>query len=246
MRRFRILVADHDPAIRRLIRTTLEHFNYQTLMAMDGTETVKIIEKEILDLIILDTGLSGMSGLEILQFLREWSQVPVIMLSDQRNEEYKINCLNSGADEFLYKPFRIEELAAHIKNIFRRADPLSSMSEQSSYSCGNLEISFRERKVKVANHEIRLTPTEYNLLQELALNAEKVLTHTLLLNKVWGPEYSQEREYLRVFVGRLRKKLEPDPHKPNYIVTIPWVGYKLSSTTSAVLTREEQITSRMS
>lgn len=229
MRRLRILIADNDPAIRRFIRANLEARNYDTLMAMDGPEALRVIEMDVPDLIIMDIMLPQTNGMEVVRLIREWTQVPVIMLSAQVEEQYKMECLNLGVDDYLSKPFRLEELMARVKNVLRRVEFGGLIPSHSSYSCGELEIRFGERRVTVADHEIKLTPTEYSLLQELALNSEKVLTHTTLLNKVWGPEYGQEREYLRVFVGRLRKKLEPDPRKPNYIVTIPWVGYKLSS-----------------
>jgi two-component system, OmpR family, KDP operon response regulator KdpE len=182
----------------------------------------------------------------LLQCLREWSQIPVIIISVSNDDESKIKCLNLGADDYLTKPFRIEELLARIRNLLRRVEPLATISEHPSFSCGDLEIKFGERRVTVADHEIKLTPTEYNLLLELAQNAEKVLTHNALLNKVWGPKFGQEREYLRVFVGRLRKKLESDPHKPNYIVTIPWVGYKLSNSIGSGLEGPGKVASRYS
>jgi two-component system KDP operon response regulator KdpE len=229
MRRFKILIADNDPAIRRFVRANLEARNYETLMAMDGAEAIKVIEKDLPDLIIMDILLPSIDGLEVLRLLRQWSQIPVIMLSARTDEQYKLKCLDLGGDDYLNKPFGLEELMARVKNILRRLESSISGHSRSSFSCGELEIKFGEGRVTVSDHEIKLTPTEYSLLQELALNAEKVLTHSILLNKVWGPEYGQEREYLRVFVGRLRKKLEPNPHKPNYIVTVPWVGYKLSS-----------------
>jgi len=228
MRQYRILVVDSDPAIRRFIRTNLEPLDYITLMAMDGNEALKLVEKEKPDLIIMDAW-TGKDGLAVLNNIRAISPVPVIMLNARDDEMFKIRCLNSGADDYLPKPFIMEELMARVRNIFRRVELPNTIAVRSSFSCGDLEIKFQERRVMVADHEVRLTPTEYNLLQELALNAEKVLTHAILLNKVWGPEYAQEREYLRVFVGRLRRKLAPDPHKPNYIVTVPWIGYKLSN-----------------
>ena len=230
MRQLRILVADNDPAMRKYLRANLEFSGYETLMAMDGFGVEKVIKLELPDLIILDTLLPGRDVMEMLRLLREWSQIPVIILSSRTDKQHKIQALNLGADDYITRPFLLEEFMARVKNILRRTEPVPSVPEPSSFSCGNLEIKFGERRVTVADQEIKLTPTEYNLLQELALNAEKVITHTSLLNKVWGPKYEQEREYLRVFVGRLRKKLEPNPRKPNYIITIPWVGYKLSAT----------------
>ncbi len=140
MRQFRVLVADNDPAIRRFVRANLEARSYQTLMAMDGTEAINSIEKELPDLIILDAMLPSLNGLEVLKQLRDWSKTPVIMLSARDDEEYKIRCLNSGADDYLIKPFRLEELLARINNIFRRIEPAGSASEHSYFSCGDLDI----------------------------------------------------------------------------------------------------------
>jgi two-component system, OmpR family, KDP operon response regulator KdpE len=246
MSRIRILVADNDPAIRRLIRANLDAHSYEMVIAMDGDEAIKTIEKEPPDLLIMEVMLPAVNSLEALRQLRKWSSIPVIMLSARQDEEYRIRYLDSGADDYITKPCRLEELLARIKNLLRRMEAAHPLPEQAAFYCGDLEIKFRERRVIVAKKEIKLTPTEYNLLQELALNAEKVLTHTILLHNVWGPEYSQEREYLRVFVGRLRKKLEPDPHKPNYIVTVPWVGYKLSGTAGNHLMDQERMASRYS
>jgi two-component system KDP operon response regulator KdpE len=228
MRKTRVLIVDSDPVIRRFIKSNLESREYETLVAMDGAEAIEIVEKEIVDISLVNVLLPGISGIELCRKIRELSSTPIIVISAY-NEEREIECLNSGADDFLSNPYEVEGLIAHINAVFRRTGRQNNGFKQPTFSVGDLKIEFKERRVVVANREIKLTPTEFNLLQELALNPDKVLTHANLLNRVWGPEYGQEREYLRVFIGRLRKKLVPESNGNNYIETVPWVGYKLGS-----------------
>jgi two-component system KDP operon response regulator KdpE len=225
MHRLRILVVDDELAIIRLVRANLQADGYEVLAAMDGAEALQIIERELPDLIILDIMMPKVDGFEVSRQLREWSQIPIIMLSGRSDEMDKVECLNLGADDYLSKPFGVKELLARVRAVLRRAEITHGTRTQHSFADGDLEISFAQRRVTVADEEVRLTPTEYSLLQELVLNEGKVLTHAHLLNKVWGPEYGEEREYLHVFVGRLRAKLEPDPISPRYIRTVPGVGY---------------------
>lgn len=229
MRRLRILITDADAGMRKFIRSHLEARGFQTCEAADGNETLRIVERESLALIIMDTWLSDMDALEVCQQVREKSRVPLMLLGTRTDEPYTVRCLNAGADDYLPKPFGSEELIARIHAILRRNDTLAAAPALPFFSDGDLTIQFTQRKVTVAGQEIKLTPTEYSLLKELALHADKVLTHNLLLSKVWGPEYLQEKQYLRVFVRHLRKKLELDSGKQNKIVTIPWVGYKLTT-----------------
>jgi two-component system KDP operon response regulator KdpE len=148
------------------------------------------------------------------------------MLSARGEEGDKVKCLNMGADDYVTKPFSIEELIARMKAVLRRAEALKSAQMKAEVSIGKLNLNFAERRVTFDGREIKLTPTEYRLLQELVLNAGKVLTHSLLLGRVWGPEYAEEREYLHVFIGRLRKELGEDQEKPKYIITVPGIGYR--------------------
>jgi two-component system KDP operon response regulator KdpE len=152
------------------------------------------------------------------------------MLSAKSDASDKVRCLNIGADDYITKPFALDELIARVKSVLRRTEAATAVPTQPSFTSGDLEINFVERRVSVAGNEVRLTPTEYSLLQELVLNAGKVLTYSHLLHRVWGPEYGSEREYLRVFIGRLRAKLEPDPANPKYIITVPGVGYRFQAT----------------
>jgi len=169
-------------------------------------------------------------GFEVCLRLREWSQIPIIMLSAKSDASDKVRCLNIGADDYITKPFAPDELIARVKSVLRRTEAAAAVPTQPSFASGDLEINFVERRVTVAGNEVRLTPTEYSLLQELVLNAGKVLTYSHLLKRIWGAEYGQEREYLRVFIGRLRAKFEPDSTKPRYITTVPGVGYRFQAT----------------
>jgi len=229
MRHPRVLVVDDDLAIIKYLRANLKARGYETLTAMDGAEAIEVIERELPDLIILDIMMPKMDGFEVCRQLREWSQVPIIMLSARGDEKDKVTCLELGADDYLTKPFGIKELMSRIKAVLRRAQAIGAVPTQPSFAAGDLEINFAQRRVAVAGKEIKLTPTEYSLLQELALNAGKVLTHTHLLNKVWGMEYREEREYLRVFIRRLRREIERDPTEPQYIINVPAVGYKFQN-----------------
>lgn len=229
MEKKHILIVDDDPAILRLLSTNLKARGYEVATATNGEESLEVIQKDLADLIILDLMMPGIDGVEVCRRIREWSDIPIIILSARGDEKDKVKCLELGADDYLTKPFGIAELMARIKTAFRhRGDP-SVAPAQACFTCDGLEINFAKRSVTVNGKGIPLTPTEYALLQHLAVNSDKVLTHSMLLQSVWGNEYSSEKEYLRVFVGRLRRKLEPDPKSPKYIQTIPGVGYHMAS-----------------
>jgi two-component system KDP operon response regulator KdpE len=225
-RHTRILIVDDDAVISKFVRANLEAEGWQTLTAMDGYEALQAIEMELPDLVILDVMMPNIDGFEVLHRLREWSQIPVIMLSVREEEAYKVKCLNLGADDYVTKPFGADELIARVRAVLRRNETANFANRQSLFTSGDLQINFGTKRVTAAGTEVRLTPTEYNLLQELVLHAGKVLAHDYLLRRVWGPEYGQEREYLHVFIGRLRSKVEPDPAKPKYIITVPGIGYR--------------------
>lgn len=226
----KVLIVDDSLAIIKFLRANLEDNGFRTFVAMDGAEALNIIERELPDLLILDIMMPKMDGIEVCRRVREWSHIPIIMLSARDDEEGKVRCLSLGADDYITKPFGVAELIARVRAVLRRTTALDSIPIEPSFTSGDLLINFVERKVIAADSEVRLTPTEYSLLKELVLNAGKVLTYAQLLNRVWGPEYGQEREYLHVFAGRLRAKLEPDPTHPIHIVTVPGVGYKFQST----------------
>lgn len=227
MKKTRILIVDDELSILKYLRANLEAEGYEVLMAMDGAQALQTLEAELPDLVVLDIMMPEMDGLEVCRRLREWSQLPVIMLSARDDESDKVKCLDLGADDYITKPFGKDEFTARVRAVMRRcAEAASPTPTISSIKSGELEINFSKRKVTVNAKEVELTSTEYALLKELALNAGKVLTYTQLLHKVWGPDYADEREYLHVFVSRLRAKLESDPKNPRYITTVSGVGYR--------------------
>ncbi len=230
MSKTRILIVDDELSIIKFLRANLESKGYEVLTAMNGAEALKIFEMELPDLLLLDITMPKVDGFEVCRRLREWSQVPIIMLSGRGGENDKVKCLDLGADDYITKPFGASELIARVGAVLRRTTEGAAIPTQPFFDSGNLKINFAQRKVTIADKEIKLTPTEYNLLQEFVLNAGKVLTHTHLLNKVWGPEYREETQYLHVFARRLRAKLEPDPANPRYIMTVPGVGYQYKDT----------------
>ena len=228
MDKTRILVVDDDVAISKLLCTNLKARGYEVSLANDGDEALSAIEGNFTDLIILDIMMPGIDGVEVCRRVREWSRVPIIMLSARGDEKDKVKCLDLGADDYLTKPFGVAELMARVKTALRHSEAARAGPTLSNFRGGDLEVNFASRRVTMAGKEVKLTPTEYSLLQHLVVNANKVLTHSMLLQKVWGEEYSLEKEYLRVFVGRLRKRLEPDPEHPRYIITVPGVGYRFN------------------
>jgi two-component system KDP operon response regulator KdpE len=230
MKKTRILIVDDELNIVKFLRANLEAKNYVVLAAMDGAEALQTFEMELPDLVILDIMMPKIDGFEVCRRLREWSQIPIIMLSARGDESDKVKCLDLGADDYITKPFGKGELIARVKAVLRRTEAATSTPTQPSFTSGDLQINFAQRRITVSGKEVKLTPTEFTLLQEFALNAGKVLTHTYLLNKVWGLEYREEREYLHVFVRRLRAKLEPDPTNPKYIMTVSGVGYQFKDT----------------
>ena len=226
----RILIVDDEVSILKFLRSNLEDRGYAVISASNGEEALNTIEMELPDLIVLDVMMPKMDGFEVCRRLREWSHIPIIMLSARGDEKDKVKCLDLGADDYIVKPFGASELMARVSAVLRRTKTADISPVRSSIASGDLVINFAKRQITRAGAEVKLTPTEYALLQELAVNSGKVLTHTHLLNKVWGPEYRDEREYLHVFVRRLRSKLEPDPDKPTYILTISGVGYQFIDT----------------
>jgi len=226
MKKRRILVVDDELSILKYLRANLEVEGYKVLTAMNGVQALQTLETELPDLIVLDIMMPEMDGFEVCRRLREWSQLPIIMLSARDDESDKVQCLDLGADDYITKPFGKAEFIARVRAVMRRAEVASPTPTVPSVKSGKLEINFSQRKVTVKGKEIALTSTEYALLQEISLNAGKVLTYTYLLQKVWGADYADEREYLHVFVSRLRAKLEPDPKNPRYITTVSGVGYR--------------------
>jgi two-component system KDP operon response regulator KdpE len=227
MKQQRILLIDDDPKIVKFVKTNLEARDYELLIARGGLEALQIFREESPDLVILDIMLPGIDGFEVCTEIRNQSQVPIIMLSARGDTRDKVQCLSAGADDYVTKPFDIAELVARIRTILRRNKSIIDTPSTLPFECGDLVIDFDQRQAVIAGKETGLTRTEYSLLEELALNAGKVVRYDQLLRKVWGPEYGQEKEYVHVTVGHLRSKLEPDPTKPKYIINTPGIGYML-------------------
>ncbi len=228
MRKTRILVVDDEVAILRYVSACLRLEGYEPILASDGDKGLALAEQSNPMLVILDIMMPKIDGFEVCRRLREWSQVPIIMLSAKGEEKDKVKCLDLGADDYITKPFSAHELMARVRAVLRRAQAVGVVPAQPSFIGGDLEINFAARRVSFAGNEVKLTPTEYSLLQELVLNAGKVLTHIHLLSKVWGPEYRGERDYLHTYVRRLRRKLELDPAEPRRLLSAPGIGYQFS------------------
>jgi two-component system KDP operon response regulator KdpE len=220
----RILVVDDERPIRRFLQTSLEIHDYAVFEAIDGMDALAAVVNHRPDLVILDLGLPQMDGVEVTRRLREWTQIPIIVLSVRDQEADKIAALDAGADDYLTKPFGIGELLARMRVALRRAN---APDGEPLVTIGHLTVDLGRRVVIVDEQEVQLTPTEYDLLRVLVTHAGKVLTHGQLLRQVWGVGYDQEVHILRVNISNLRRKIEPDPSRPTYVVTEPGVGYRL-------------------
>jgi len=220
----RVLVVDDERAIRRFLRTALTAHDYLVFEATNGTDALAAVIYDRPDLVILDLGLPDIDGVEVTERLREWSKIPIIILSVRDQEGSKIAALDAGADDYLVKPFGIGELLARMRVAMRR---MATPAEEPVFTRGQLVVDLARRTVAVGGQEVQLTPTEYDLLRVFVIHAGKVLTHTTLLRQVWGAETVNEAHLLRVNISNLRRKIEPDPSRPTYIVTEPGVGYRL-------------------
>ena len=220
----RILIVDDEPAIRRFLRTSLTANGYDVFEAENGEQALAGVVTHRPDAIILDLGLPDLEGVEVTSRLREWTQLPIIILSVREQEADKIAALDAGADDYLTKPFGVGELLARLRVVLRRA---ALSQDEPVFRLGSLVIDLARRLVTVNGQEVQLTPTEYDLLRVLVSHAGKVLTHQQLLRQVWGLGYEVEAHLLRVNISNLRHKLEPDPARPHYIITEPGVGYRL-------------------
>ncbi|MGD0225586.1 MAG: response regulator transcription factor [Terriglobia bacterium] len=223
----RILVVDDEPQIRRVMRTTLVARGYMVSTARSGEEALEKVREERFDLVLLDMNMPGIGGMEACRIIRSQSDIPIVILSIRNAEKEKVDALDAGADDYVTKPFSMPELLARIRAALRRA-PLLSAGTPDVLNLGPTEINFVARRVTVKDTEVRLTPKEFDLLRYLASNPDEVIPHAKLLQAVWGPDYGEEVEYLRVFINQLRKKIEPDPSHPAYLLTEPWVGYRFS------------------
>ena len=220
----RILVVDDEKAIQRFLKNALSSAEFAVHIAGGGKEALTAAVAIRPDLIILDLGLPDMDGVEVLRRLREWTQVPVIILSVRDREDDKVTALDLGADDYVTKPFGIGELLARMRVALRKSIP---QSPEPVYKVDGLEVDLEHRRVIVQGNEVQLTPTEYDLLRLLVTHAGKVLTHNQILRQMWGPAYMEQPHLLRVNISNLRRKIEPEPNRPRYILTELGVGYRL-------------------
>ena len=226
MKKTRVLVVDDEPETLKYVGANLRARGFEVVTAADGSEALKQAAEDVFDLVLLDITMPGPDGFAVCQALRQDSNVPIIVLSARGQEKDKVRALDLGADDYITKPFGIEELLARARSTLRRSQ--HEPSTAGPLEIGDLAINFAERRVTRGGEEVKLTPTEYALLVQLARSAGKVLSHTVLLQRVWGPEYGEESDYLWAYMRRLRRKLEAEPDHPRYLLTEPGVGYRMT------------------
>ncbi len=227
MNKIQVLVVDDEPRYLKLLRYNLEAAGYEVFAAASGEEALSLVARTNLDLIILDIRLPDIDGYQVCSRVREFSSVPIIMLTAKGEEQEKVRGLRLGADDYVTKPFGAEELMARVEAVLRRGR-MAEVTPLPVLTIGGLSIDFVQRKVTIGGQEVSLSPTEYRLLQCLAVNAGRIIIHEELQQKVWGPEYREHYEGLRVYIRRLRLKIEDDPKHPTYVVTKSGVGYMLA------------------
>ncbi|HTO90550.1 MAG TPA: response regulator [Candidatus Sulfotelmatobacter sp.] len=222
-----VLVVEDDAPIRRFLRAALEANGYRLREALTGKEGLALAATDVPDLVLLDLGLPDIPGLEVVRRLREWSRVPIVVVSARGQEQDKILALDAGADDYVTKPFAMGELLARLRVAFRHRARGES-DDEGMIESGELRVDLARRRVTIGDAEVRLTPIEYRLLAELARHAGRVLTHEHLLREVWGPSHVRDHHYLRVYTAQLRQKLEREPARPKLLITEPGVGYRLA------------------
>lgn len=222
----KILIIDDEPQITRVLRRSLMTYQYEIRIASDGEYGLELFIDFKPDLVITDLSMPDMDGIEVCRAIRKLSQVPIIVLSVKGEEKTKVEALDAGADDYMTKPFGMSELLARVRANLRRS-PITK--EETEFQAGDFRIDLAKHQIFVKEKEIHLTPTEFELMSYLIKNDGKVITHRTLLGAIWGGNFTEQNEYLRVFVGNLRKKIEENPSKPKYILTEPWVGYRFNS-----------------
>jgi two-component system KDP operon response regulator KdpE len=222
-----ILIIEDEPALQKFLRVTLEAQNFKIIEAATAEQGLRHASTSVPDLVILDLGLPDMDGLEVIQKLREWSAMPIIIVSARGKEQDKVVALDAGADDYLTKPFGVAELLARVRVMLRHLAAADRDTGDSIFESGTLHVDLSKREVTIAGKEIHLTPNEFKLLTVLIKNAGKVLTHRQLLKEVWGPGSGDQTHYLRVYMNQLRQKIEPEPARPQHLRTEPGVGYRL-------------------
>jgi two-component system KDP operon response regulator KdpE len=220
----KVLVVDDEAQMLKTLRTNLTARGYKVYTAADGKSALALAAREHPDVVILDLGLPGMDGLEVISGLRGWTEIPILVLSAREQETDKVHALDAGADDYVTKPFGMDELLARLRAAVRRG--AASKEEQAFIETRDFAIDLSAKKAKVSGKDVRLTPTEWHLVELLIRNPGKLLTQGFLLKEVWGPQYSNESDYLRVYMAQIRRKLEPDASHPRYFITEPGMGYR--------------------
>ncbi|TBN56868.1 response regulator transcription factor [Glaciihabitans arcticus] len=221
----KILIADDDPQILRALRITLTARGYDIVTAPDGRTALDAAIAEHPDLIVLDLGMPGLSGIEVIEGVRGWSQVPILVVSGRSESWDKVDALDAGADDYVTKPFQADELLARIRALSRRTP---ATTDEPSVAFGDVVVDLAARVVTRAGAPVRLTPTEWHLLEVLVRNPDRLVTRETLLTEVWGPQYTSDTGYLRLYLAQLRKKLEPVPSQPRYLITETGMGYRFT------------------
>lgn len=224
-----LLLIEDDPQIRRFLQATLASQGFRLVEAPTGAAGLAEAASHPPELVILDLGLPDMDGLEVIQKLREWTRIPILILSARGREQDKIEALDAGADDYVSKPFGIGELLARVRVALRHVAWGGGEGEESRFAVGELSVDLARRSVTVAGRAVHLTPIEYRLLAVLVRHPGRIVTHRQLLGEVWGPQHIEQAHYLRVYAGQLRRKLEQDPARPRYLLTEPGVGYRLAA-----------------
>jgi two-component system KDP operon response regulator KdpE len=219
----RVLVVDDEPQILRGLGTNLRARGYEVETAGDGEQALEVAARERPDVVILDLGLPGIDGVDVIRGLRAWTQIPIIVLSARDQERDKVEALDAGADDYVSKPFGMDELLARLRAAERRGAPVA---EQAVVSTPDFHIDLAAKRVSTVEGDVRLTPTEWHLVEILVRNPGKLISQRQLLHEVWGPKYLEETNYLRVYMAQIRRKLEPDPARPSYFITEPGMGYR--------------------
>ena len=219
----KILIADDDPQILRALRITLSARGYEVVTAADGKEALRLAVDKHPDLIVLDLGMPGLTGIEVIEGVRGWSQVPILVVSGRSDSLDKVDALDAGADDYVTKPFAADELLARIRALSRRTP---AATDEPVVSFGDVVVDLAAHSVTRAGAAVRLTPTEWRLLEVLVRNPDRLVTRETLLTEVWGPQYTTDTGYLRLYLAQLRKKLEPEPGKPRYLLTEAGMGYR--------------------
>lgn len=225
---YRILMIEDDPGVRHFLRLALSGRGFDVIETLTGSAGLAEMEARPADLVLLDLGLPDVDGITVTRTLREWTKAPIIVLSGKRRESDKVAALDAGADDYMTKPFGVEELLARIRVALRHTQQLSNNHKEPAFTVGNLRVDLARRRVFLSDHEVSLTPTEYRLLAVLVRHAGTVRTHRQLLQEVWGPQYLRESAYVRIYIQHLRRKLEEDPAQPRFLLSEPGVGYKIA------------------